>query len=846
MGIFLLFVDFTESDCSRLYYRAIKDDPTITLHIAKAMTIGPPQVGKTSLRHLFLGKPPPAVSVSTPALTAAETVIINLSEKLASKGAVRSELFLASSGSQWMSVDEDKGIHSLHQFLQSVLAEADLGEAGLTEADLTEADLKEADLTEADLTEAGLKEADLTEAGFEEADLKEAELKEADLAEAGLKEADLTEAGVKEADLKEADFAEADVTTALESSASSIPQVPNSDNDNVSEGSHSTSAVPVQQQKVDVSLSVDEDPSDFTAASQTMISRIYRVMQNRRSDLNFRLPDAHLLQFLDSGGQLAYHDILPIFVNMPAIYLHVFNLTKELSECPRDEIKFSDGTEGLSATSPLTVAQMMTRSVMTVSALADRKVQLPGEVQPEGGHEPHVAFIGTHLDKLIDVHGENTPKKLGQVGDKLREILPSYSLEKIVMKYQHSRRFPMFFPINNIMYAEESGKGQAADITSVTIKYLKKRIQDLVGGVKVKVPVKWYLYQLMEWDRRLQEEYCPVRTYKELYRSCHKCIDIGDGEFYAMVTYFHALGLLIHICGANASQTGHNDCLVFTNPSYLFENISKLYRVQFEEAEGESMILLQREGKLTKSALPDLEVDVAHLSHNDFMDILVKFFIGVDIEPIEGVRTLFVPSVLTNSPDIVNQFYPECGIAQSLCFAITFKDTLFIPCGVFTGMIARLFSVGWKTYHRSNSRMCMKFSVGPLGTVCVFDHATHFGVMIHRCEGLKVEDYQEYRDTIIEQTADSYCFLFHNKAAKDCNKCRDSPYLVLGQTCQKCTTQSSAREAPHFAKLKVKQGVPISIRCEKTPEPKVLNGDFECAMFQNISHYVSCWLKQGA
>ena len=40
------------------------------------MTIGPPRVGKTSLRHVLLELEPPEVSVSTPLMKTAETVSI--------------------------------------------------------------------------------------------------------------------------------------------------------------------------------------------------------------------------------------------------------------------------------------------------------------------------------------------------------------------------------------------------------------------------------------------------------------------------------------------------------------------------------------------------------------------------------------------------------------------------------------------------------------------------------------------------------------------------------------------------------------------------------------------------
>ena len=578
---------------------------------------------------------------------------------------------------------------------------------------------------------------------------------------------------------------------------------------------------------------------------ETMISRMFQELQN--PDIaDVTLPDVHLLQFLDSGGQLAYHDILPIFVNIPAIYLHVFNVAKELTKCPIDELCSTEGKKKYSAKSAISTADMITRSAITVHSLADRKVQLPSEVTCESkSPKPCAVLVSTHLDNLVEGDSEC---KLKAVNETLHKTLQSkcYHLEKMVVPNQKFSL--MFFPVNNMLYVDQSHqlRKHCKCKHCRATKHLKRRLtkQAMEDAVKVEVPVRWYLRQLLEMSQGADK---PLYSYSELYQNCKEEGSVGDeGEFHAMVTYFHGLGLLIHLCGADVGHTEDSDCLVFTNPSYLFKNISKVYQVQFEEVEGVGMRKLKHEGKLTKAALRDLEVQ---LDHDHFMDLLVQLFIGAEVRSHERDRMLFVPSVLTNSPVDV----PPSGVGirpqeESLCFAITFEDKHFIPCGVFTGMIARLQSTpGWEICTHSISRVRMEFAVGAVGNVLLFDHATHTSVQLDRHEG----QYQEYRDTIIKATADLYCFLFHSKTAKDphsgtCSECRDSPYLVLGQMCQKCSTQSSAPEDPHFAELKVnKDHVPVSVRCQRTMEPKPLNEHVsELDLFQNMSHYVSQVMKE--
>eukprot|EP00731_Ephydatia_muelleri_P003967 Em0002g143a len=49
------------------------------------------------------------------------------------------------------------------------------------------------------------------------------------------------------------------------------------------------------------------------------------------------------IHFIDSGGQLQYHDILPLFIQKPAVAMFVLNLSEELSHQPTIEYYGADG-----------------------------------------------------------------------------------------------------------------------------------------------------------------------------------------------------------------------------------------------------------------------------------------------------------------------------------------------------------------------------------------------------------------------------------------------------------------------------------------------------------------------
>ena len=760
------FIGFTENICSELYRKAINEGPTITLHVAKAMTIGPPRVGKTCFRHHLLGLQPPECNPSTPVMKTAETINVS---------------YVQSDDRRWIPLTAASGIMSLLEHVREPLKED-------------------------------------THLPNEAASHEQAEAP--------------TLPTVVPSRISNSDSDLKDSVTALPCGpVGNVSPMPQSKADGIAP----TASV------VDKQPQVEHTSDDMQLLIRDMFERLKSVKDQDK----ITLPDAHLLQFIDCGGQLAYHDILPIFVNIPAIYLHVFNLTVELTECPEDRICNEDGSIGFSAKSPLTIAQMMARSVLVIQDLACKKVQLPKEVAAKDTPHPSVAFIGTHYDTFCTEYGDQTKAKLEDIS---KELYKSVRIGDVVkfMPHRHAKLPPMFYPINN--YEKKEAEKADDDRSSLSTSLLKKAIEKKVAGVNIEVPVKWYLYQLMQWGMKERKE----QTYGEL---CNSCASVGltdKGDIYAMVNYFHALGLLLHHC-RNESTKHIEDaegckCLVFTDPSYLFESITKLYQVQFwRDGDVHGCLRdLKNYGKLTKDALTEMNINI---DHKCFMDILVHLFIGADIKSSDSVRSLFVPSVLTTSKYIGGPLGAGATPHEhSVHFAIAFIHgngtsgyRSFIPCGVFTGMIARLQSTsGWEYHPDSISRLYVEFRISTY-TVKLYDHTTHIRIVLTNKRGA-VKYFQAYCDTVIEATADSYCFLFHSnvtehRLSKDCGDCTARPYLILGRTCQKCTAPKDL----HFLKLqKGSEGEPF-VWCETDDEPAYLADiALECIPFlQRNFHCVS-------
>ena len=773
-----------------LYQKAINNKPTIKLHVAKAMTVGSPRVGKTCLRYLLLGLPPPSVSASTTMMEKPTTIGVlsssepdvdrDLAQRCGEKGHVKTDLFHLSAESgkdKWVVVKEASSLQSLlgvvEEDLKKVHNPGTLGSGVISSREVL----------------------------FDERMMLP------------------------------------DMQITSQVTAPMIPPTPDVMN-RIQVASDEQVQKPLRE---DAPLTVPVLPKSIPQDDTTTARQILQFLEH--SDVqNIPLRDAKLLLFMDCGGQLAYHDILPLFISSPSIYLHVFNLTEDLNECPTDRYHDKERELYSEARSPVTTAQMICRSMMTIKSVSCKKANLPEDVMTLP-FEPIVMLVGTHLDVVEKKCKESaqTEKRLKEVSNTLWKTLTStaHGLEEMVQRIPTPPLPSMFFPVNNKLYAEES-EGQRSEISVRAIEYLRKKVSDLISDVKVEVPVRWYVFQLMETSQKWEWSK-PVYRYGELYQSCRKELTVDDlREFDTMVTYFNALGLFVHLCEEDGEHTERSNCFIFTVPTYLSEIISKLYQVHFLEEDrcGGGLRRLKQQGILTIKSLQDLHVDEHYLKHRELMGILVQLFIGATIEPGNGDKgmELFIPSVLMQ-PAGGHSGALDLALRESqLHFVFTFKDLSFIPCGVFAGIITRLIRLQsakmWKICLKNLYRFHMRFGVGAHDFVSLFDCATHIVVVMEVKDKQKAVD---YRDTILDAAAESNCFLYHDKDhhSAPCHRCYSNPLLTLGLKCYAC-----APEDNHIAELHVENSIPATVRCQETLAVTNLNAKQQL-LFQNMEHYVS-------
>ena len=274
-----------------------------------------------------------------------------------------------------------------------------------------------------------------------------------------------------------------------------------------------------------------------------------------------------LVYFIDTGGQAIYHDVHPVLLTTPSVYLVVFSL-KELHDqkSKMGRLKYFNSK----------LIQHPLRSIYTFGTRKVQESQLLG--YPE---DPIVCIVGTHLDLIQE---ENDCE------DFLSQLHEMISIEIGTKSY---RQFVQYDPNDRSFWAVDNtkaGREQDEDFKKY-ISALRNAVLDPSMEMSVQVPLAWMLLK-DDMDSKgmgccrysqLREKACSSNIVKK--SSASEDLDI-------MLRLFHMLGLVYHKVPKGYKK---EESLVFIDPDCLYSATSDFLMAAKEEIEDSSKDQQQRQ-----------------------------------------------------------------------------------------------------------------------------------------------------------------------------------------------------------------------------------------------------------
>ncbi|XP_071959976.1 uncharacterized protein [Antedon mediterranea] len=238
---------------------------------------------------------------------------------------------------------------------------------------------------------------------------------------------------------------------------------------------------------------------------------IENISQTQKEELS---PMENMFDIWDHGGQLIYHGIHRIFVTLHALYLVVFDMSKNLYD-PAIVID----SNGKKRQHHWTNLQFLLSSILSVYSHSRILI----ESMNKQVFLPAILIVGTHKGKLGDTE-EKQNEESEKVLNEIKRALAEKPYEKHVYGY---------FAVEN-----------SRETTDKSFSDLKEVIQDLMNHLKKPIPLKWMRFRCELYSLRKDELICSLKEVKVL---ASKNGIVDESQQLILLNFLYDLGDIIYM-----------------------------------------------------------------------------------------------------------------------------------------------------------------------------------------------------------------------------------------------------------------------------------------------------------
>ena len=300
-----------------------------------------------------------------------------------------------------------------------------------------------------------------------------------------------------------------------------------------------------------------QKPATFLQALEALASAWSReALQDFLKDKAGKvLGETRLVHFIDTGGQAIYHDVHPVLITSPSVYLVVFSLEDFYLKSDKEQLRYFRSD----------LIQRPLRSIYTFGMKNPLEDHLL--VHPEA---PTIFIVGTHLDQI--------PK------DKRKEFLEMlHEMISTEIGNKPYREFVQYDPEGRSFWAVDNtlaGREQDEEFKKYISK-LRMMVQEKSMEMSVKVPVPWMLLKFVLEGKGVR--YCKYSMLLEEARNRGYIREESPkADLDSMLKLFHILGLFYHKVPKGYKK---ENSLVFIEPDCLYSATSDFLMAAKEEIE---------------------------------------------------------------------------------------------------------------------------------------------------------------------------------------------------------------------------------------------------------------------
>ena len=456
-----------------------------------------------------------------------------------------------------------------------------------------------------------------------------------------------------------------------------------------------------------------------------------------------------IIHFIDTGGQAIYHDVHPVLITSPSVYLLVFSL-KDLQDNPSADFLSHD---------LLVKALRSIQTLGTKQPVNDEYLKLHPEY-------PKIFIVGTHKDQI---NSDECDDFLQMVHDKVEANLKNKPYSDYVCYDTNGRSF---WSVDNTQAGDKA-------VDQEYYNGLRRRVQSGSTTIEVTLPPSWYL---LEHFTHQHKQKCLL--YPDLKEFSAERKLVKKKHFRAMVDLFHILGFYYYKIPHGYTK---EESVIFTDPNFLYKITSKLLQKIENELESNAERKISPKNVFinvlkyleTMDDLKDMEIDP-----NWFASLLQELFLIAKIKFQESLSDLspsswIVPAALPRGPEADPS---DSSLLFTLIAPIT-KSIPFIPSGLFCSLMASLTSRGWRPeeFYRNNA----VFTVSASCHVTIREHDSFIEVSYKAIGQSSEEEYNQVtvRETISKRLSEIQKVLYKDLGSSTDQRLASATRVCLGFLC---------------------------------------------------------------
>ena len=374
---------------------------------------------------------------------------------------------------------------------------------------------------------------------------------------------------------------------------------------------------------------------------------------------NRKLFGVKWIQFIDSGGQLQYHDILPLFIQDPMVTIFVLKLSEELSHHPTIEYYGADGKPvGKPYRSSLSQKQILQYCL--------------GAIHSQDAH-PLIIVVGTHRDTK-----DSCAETIQEKNQQLKALLDP-------------DKFNVLYSGEGLIFAVNGHSPE--DVDRHLSQVLKKEIISMSPQQLIKMPIAWFGLEVVLH----RSSHDGVLSLVECQASAKRLYIEGD-SFSAALHHLVKHNVFLYYPEV-LPQT------VFCDPQVVLTKVTELVQYHHKLRDGgvavkSNQIMFRDQGLLSVELLRKFP---KHYKDGLFTpQDLVKLLVSRGAIAMIRDGEYLMPALLPHLDSTQVSKYLESGASLMIRFSHG-----YIPSGLFCCLVALLLSSSWKVCMARSKPLCL-------------------------------------------------------------------------------------------------------------------------------------------